>query len=214
MWLKGRNGSARFVFGVFFKKVIRYSRVSCLTRSHCGLLFPFSSSTTRSLSAFSIAQCWTLRSTDRKTVWSIGGTKSSRSSTTAGKSRISHFCKWNLQLEDGIVQTPCMDFQEMKTLFWDCNLCRLSIRNKNSSEMARSEPKAMERDAAIIRDNSVPADCLEKVVHTKKKFFIKRFTYRRVCHQKLSSKCLSKLNTKATLYVVLVQGNLSQTRWR
>ena len=44
------------------------------------------------------------------------------------------------------------------------------------------------RSNAIIRDNFVPANCLEKVVHTKKKVFIKRFIYPRVCHQRLSSK--------------------------
>ena len=41
---------------------------------------------------------------------------------------------------------------------------------------------------------------------------LKRFIYRRVCHQKLSSRVLGKFDTKIMINVELVQGNLLQTK--
>ena len=52
---------------------------------------------------------------------------------------------------------------------------------------------------AIILDNSVPADCLEKVVNRKsrEKFRIKRFVCRHVCHQRFFSRVFGKFDTRA-----------------
>ena len=58
------------------------------------------------------------------------------------------------------------------------------------------------------------ADCLEKVVHTKTDEIrsLKKFTCRRVCHQKFPSSVPGKFETKDKFNTRVVQVNLSRTR--